>query len=340
MRPLVQCHNVGRFRRFGTTTSYWLFRIGDTVIDCGPSNVSARVDRLFRSFHADQAPTSVLVTHHHEDHTGNAGLLQARHQLPVYCTPMTSQIVQTGYFQEWYRLAIWGRFRAFSPTGVLGPSFDAGPDVGPLEPIHTPGHIFDHHAIFAPEHKILFAGDMFIARRRKAYRLDERPRVEIASLGRLVDTLPAGTRLYCAHRGDAMVEQDGAQLLRDRRDFLRGLRDTVVQEVTRELGSFDEVSELVSRRALAAAQGFRTRQRLVPAPPATGEEAAFLAAIEQTVRRLSERLLGREGFLALITAEDHANVNLIRGMLIDPRVDDGSAQLGLERFADPALLHE
>src|SRR5438445_5337151 len=53
------------------TTGFFL--AGDLLIDCGPPNASRQLQPVFKDLPFSQ----VLITHHHEDHTGNAALLHS-----------------------------------------------------------------------------------------------------------------------------------------------------------------------------------------------------------------------------------------------------------------------
>ena len=58
---------VGRFN-LGINTTFIVYRIGKTLIDCGPTNQWKHVQRHLKRVDIDQ----LLITHHHEDHAGNA----------------------------------------------------------------------------------------------------------------------------------------------------------------------------------------------------------------------------------------------------------------------------
>lgn len=81
-----------------------------------------------------------------------------------------------GYPQEWYRTAVWGRPTPFTPEPMAEETaIDGGEGVGgvTLVRVWTPGHCPDHHVMFCPERKWLFAGDLFVSARPRLFRMEE-----------------------------------------------------------------------------------------------------------------------------------------------------------------------
>jgi glyoxylase-like metal-dependent hydrolase (beta-lactamase superfamily II) len=54
-----------------------------------------------------------MVTHHHEDHGGNAGRIAAAYGCPVYAPPDSLSLLRTGFAEEYYRRIIWGQAPRF-----------------------------------------------------------------------------------------------------------------------------------------------------------------------------------------------------------------------------------
>ncbi|WP_067521251.1 MBL fold metallo-hydrolase [Endozoicomonas ascidiicola] len=70
-------------RKNSVNTSFITYRIGDTIIDTAPANQWQFVKPFFQ----EQPIRQILLTHHHEDHSGNAARLKALSGI----TPMGSQ---------------------------------------------------------------------------------------------------------------------------------------------------------------------------------------------------------------------------------------------------------
>src|SRR5207245_8497133 len=68
-----------------------------------------------------------------------------------------------------------------------------------LDLIHTPGHATDHVALFEPERRWLFSGDLYLAPKLRYLRADEDVYAMMDSLRRVLALEPA--ELFCQHRG-------------------------------------------------------------------------------------------------------------------------------------------
>ena len=73
---------MGRTNRALNTTCI-VYRLGDTIIDTGPSNQWAHVKKFIEERDVDQ----VMITHHHEDHSGNGSRIQQEMARPIYMPP-------------------------------------------------------------------------------------------------------------------------------------------------------------------------------------------------------------------------------------------------------------
>ena len=69
--------------------SVFLYVVDGLVIDTGQHNMQKVVVELLKAKKLDQ----ILLTHHHEDHTGNAFALGKGHQIAVSAHPLTVEKV-------------------------------------------------------------------------------------------------------------------------------------------------------------------------------------------------------------------------------------------------------
>lgn len=134
-----------------------------------------------------------VVTHHHEDHSNNAGPLQAA-GLRVHGGAATAARVQRGFATRVYQRLIWGRAR----KAVLDPL----PGVVETERysfeiIDAPGHCDDQIALYERSQGWLFSGDAFLWARIRYFRRDEDFARTLETTRRLaaLDFEP----LFCAH---------------------------------------------------------------------------------------------------------------------------------------------
>ena len=236
----VRGARVGRLN-FGINSTAIVYRIGPTVIDAGPPNQWPSV----RRFLDRQPPQRLLLTHHHEDHAGNASRIAQRYGLTPLAPARSQGRLAGGYTTPPIQRIVWGSPRPVE-TDTL-PTRVEMEDGSWLEVIPAPGHSDDMVCLLWPSRGILFAADLYLSRRVTHLRADE-------DLGRLMQSIEEVLHLdfdavLCAHRG---VVEDGKRALRDKLDWLGGLAEgaralqrqgLVEREVRRQLlGREDLVS--------------------------------------------------------------------------------------------------
>lgn len=153
----------------------WLLQQDDQLLVVDPGDAQPVLDWL--DAHPGVRLDTILVTHHHPDHTGGLPALQERLQ-PRICAPSQSrmpvpvEVVPAGQPLQWQGLSI---------------------DV-----LAVPGHTLDHLAyVVGSEAPILFCGDTLFS--GGCGRLFEGTAAQmLASLDRLA-ALPGQTRVCCAH---------------------------------------------------------------------------------------------------------------------------------------------
>ena len=68
----------------------WCYQIDGVLIDTGIRHLRQTIlERM-----ADDKPEMILVTHHHEDHSGNAGVICNALGIPAYGHPETAKILK------------------------------------------------------------------------------------------------------------------------------------------------------------------------------------------------------------------------------------------------------
>lgn len=143
------------------------------IVDPGDADVVAD----FLEAHQYQLDT-ILITHHHPDHTGALKALMSAYQPAVFAPPHPSLPKKINLLYDGQTINI----DALSLQ---------------LSVIATPGHTLDHICYFSIQHKILFSGDTLFA--GGCGRLFEgTPQQMYQSLSKLT-VLPPQTQIYCAH---------------------------------------------------------------------------------------------------------------------------------------------
>lgn len=219
-------------------TTCIVYRLGSTVIDTGPPNQWRKV----RRFLEERRVRQVVVTHHHEDHSGNLGRLGAaaghgEAGLAIYSPASSIERLSRGFPLRLYQHLFWGRPRRCRPEPVPE-VIDAG-DFGTLRALAAPGHSEDMTCYLQPGRGYLFTGDLYLSSKVKYLRKDEDLPAQIESLRRILEE-DFGT-IFCSHRG---VVPSGKEALRRKLDFLESLRERVlhfhgeglsVREITRRV---------------------------------------------------------------------------------------------------------
>ena len=181
-----------RSRAVGYSVSAFLVR--GVLVDTGFPAARPALARLLDELR----PRAVVVTHHHEDHAGNVGLVASR-GLPIALPDETLDILRPGERGiGLYRRATWGRIHPLGAAALVRLGDDALGALG-LELLPTPGHATDHHAVWDAGRRVLYGGDLWLGVKVRVARPNEDPRVHAASLRRAAALAPVA--LYDAHRG-------------------------------------------------------------------------------------------------------------------------------------------
>lgn len=209
-------------RLVGYSASAYLVR--GVLVDCGFHGVSSDVARLLDRVR----PRGVLLTHHHEDHAGNAELV-ARAGIPLGASASTLAELYSPAPIRLYRRLTWG---STPPLRTSVTSFERDD----LQLIAAPGHSHDHHVVWDATTGTLFGGDLYLGVKVRIAHPGEDPRLLARTL-RAVAALGAN-RLFDAHRG---YVNEPAPLLASKADWI----DETVEEIERRLERGDPESVIV-----------------------------------------------------------------------------------------------
>lgn len=207
----VEGLRVGRFPGRLNTTCI-LYRVGDVVVDTGPPNQW----RAVRRFLEERQVARVLVTHHHEDHSGNLAEIHHATGAEAYSPASSRERLVDGFRLRPYQLVVWGRPDRIDPE-VVPDRIPVG-ETGKLQTIAAPGHSFDMTCYLEPNRGWLFSGDLYVSSKTRYLRSDE-------DLPQQLETLRSVLRLdfdtvFCSHRG---LLEDGKVALERKLDFLESL---------------------------------------------------------------------------------------------------------------------
>jgi glyoxylase-like metal-dependent hydrolase (beta-lactamase superfamily II) len=185
-----------------------VYRVGRVLVDTGFSHVAgALLDCLARS-----EIEAIALTHHHEDHGGNAGALAARHGCPIYLREPAHRFDEGLAQLRPYRLLWWGIPAPYDPL-PLPERLETGAEV--LRAVPIPGHSSTHTALFPEQTGVVFTGDLYVSGGATAVMAHENPYDSIASL-RAVAALEAAWMLT----GHGLAVEAPANLLRRKADVI------------------------------------------------------------------------------------------------------------------------
>ncbi len=206
----VSLENVGRgvvhvrmktfgARLLGMDVSAYL--VGPILVDTG----FAYVQEPLLAALAGAEIEAVCCTHCHEDHTGNAAAIAARHGCPVYLRRAASLWEEGVRSLAPYRLVWWGRVEPFEPE-EMPEVVEAGGRR--LEAVPAGGHSQTQVALFDAANGDVFTGDLFVSAGATAILTWGDPWREAASLRRVAALEPR--RMLTGH---GLILEDPAPLL-------------------------------------------------------------------------------------------------------------------------------
>ncbi len=222
MLETKKCGSVTVFRmgrHFGKRVLYFVhsFLIGETLIDTGTIYVA---DELLSAL-INKPISTIINTHHHEDHTGNNHLLQTHFNAKIYASAEALPfILQPHQVKQRLYLRVLWNYPEPSSGYPLDNTLDTGKHT--FDIIHTSGHSPDHICIYEPNEKILFTGDMFCGEHVKYLRQDEDFNQILASLHKL-ESLDVQT-IFCGVTG---AVPNGGLVLKRKISFMEGLSSRV-----------------------------------------------------------------------------------------------------------------
>ena len=233
--------STGASRAIGYDVSAYFVR--GVLIDVGFPAVARDLARWLTF----ARPSGAMITHHHEDHAGNAELV-ARAGIPMAASRATLALLRAPAPLAFYRRAIWGTPRRL--VTPIEPLADSG-----LAFVATPGHAADHHVVWDAERETVFGGDLFLGVKVRAAHPEEDPRRLVDSVRAIAALRP--TRLFDAHRG---LVRSPETALRAKADWLEAAIGTIDDRIdagwsdraiVRDVLGREELSSYVSRGAMS-----------------------------------------------------------------------------------------
>ena len=207
----VEAIRFGKYNLADNSTVL-IYIVGNTLIDTAPPNQR----KGLLKFLSDREIEKIILTHHHEDHSGNAKAVADYFNIPVFIHESGIDILKTGFKIKAFQKVFWG-----SPGKIKAMSLPEEIDCGngiKLKTIHTLGHSEDHVCFFEEKRKWLFTGDNFLSSAPKLFRLDEDLEKEIKSLETILKY--DFKTIFCSHRG---FIENGYEVMEKKLKYFREL---------------------------------------------------------------------------------------------------------------------
>ncbi|MBC8152138.1 MAG: MBL fold metallo-hydrolase [Bacteroidetes bacterium] len=194
----------------------WCYLVDGLLIDTAQRHRQRDVLTTFANRRIDQ----IVLTHFHEDHSGNANALRQQHRCPVLAGALTARRVANGFPLLPYE-HFW--FGSIDPCpGVLPLPERISTEHYQFTPIPTLGHCDDHHVLLEPNEGWLFAGDFYVGN-LKVFRRGENIYQQIEA-ARHILSLDFDI-LFCAHNP---VLINGRKAVARKKQYLEELVDRVL----------------------------------------------------------------------------------------------------------------
>ncbi len=186
------------------------FLVDGLLIDTGQPLVGREFVEILQEEDIDK----IILTHHHEDHSGNVELIKKSKGINAYGSSLCCEIMLSPPRIEPARLVSWGQNKA-ARILPIDMSVPIKTDSYSFQVFHTPGHAADQISLYEANRGWLFPGDLFVHDYIRAFMRTENMGEQIQSIDMLL-TLDF-TVLFCHHQP---VSKNAKQRLANKLNFL------------------------------------------------------------------------------------------------------------------------
>jgi len=194
----------------------YCYVFGDLMVDAGQSHMQQQVLEIA----AANKIKRIFLTHHHEDHSGNAAAIRKVSGAEVFGHPLTKEKMKTRFSILPYQKYVWGKATPLK-LKILPEKIETV--LGDMVSVHTPGHSRDHMVYWLEKEGVLFSGDLYLADKIKFFRSDEDMGIQIESLKKIL-RLEFHT-LLCSHYPKL---KHGKKRIRTKLGFLEDLYGNII----------------------------------------------------------------------------------------------------------------
>lgn len=194
----------------------YCYVIGDLMVDTGQSHMQKEALDIA----GNHGIKRIVLTHHHEDHSGNAAAIKLKTRAEVYGHFLTVEKMSAEFKILPYQQYVWGKA---GPLKIEPVPETIETDMGHMTFVHTPGHSKDHTVYFIENAGILFSGDLYLADKIKFFRSDEDMGTQIESLKKILKL--EFQILLCSHYPRL---ENGRERIAQKLSFLEDLYGSII----------------------------------------------------------------------------------------------------------------
>lgn len=191
------------YRRIGRPKLFtYIYYVDGLLIDTGQSKARTEIMAQTQNLSIEQ----ILITHHHEDHSGNIEILSRVHKCKVFGSAGCSELMKNPPGISLAQALTWGKQKPFPHIIPTGNEIKTQKYCFEIIPI--PGHAPDMVALYEPNKKWLFSADLYINSYIGYFLDSESIRQQIESTKRILEL--DFEVMFCSH--NPKLENAKAQL--------------------------------------------------------------------------------------------------------------------------------
>ena len=195
----------------------YCYVLDNILIDTAQAHCKDKIVETFQG----KTINKILLTHWHEDHSGNVATLAQKHKAEVFAHPFTKEKLSKGFDILPYEKFLFGKIKPYKgqihpfPTLIETTHHK-------LLPIYTPGHAEDHTVFLEQDKGWLFSGDLFVGVKIKIFRKGEKFWQQVDSFKKVLQY--DFEVLFCGHHPRL---KDGKQMLQAKLQYFEDFGGSV-----------------------------------------------------------------------------------------------------------------
>lgn len=213
----VHYYRFSIYRLGNNVQTVYTFIVDDVLIDTAQKFNRENILKVAQKHDINK----IILTHHHEDHTGNVAFLMKELNIEAFAHPTAVKIVGKGYRMSPLAKLMNGSVEKAELNPLLLTENIQTKNYS-LKPIYTPGHSDDHYCYYEKNKGWLFSGDLYVADKIKYFATYESLLTQIDSIQNLLKL--DFDVLFCSHNPKI---ENGKIRLQNKLQFFEDFAGTV-----------------------------------------------------------------------------------------------------------------